>query len=437
MCIRDSFSGDSCRWNVRLLQLERMDELVSGGARLALRAWEIRGQLKRSRFDERFHLWELEAIRSIATSTGGILDPSRLAEELISHLVALLGVRSAHLYLGERAEEASCVGGFGQPVLDGEALSQAWQSEIFTDDVVGVHLQSDSGTLGVLVVADKEARAGTEPFGANDVRLLELFAIQVTLAMEFARLSRESLERERLRRELEVAAVIQSHLHPQSFPEVPGYRLAARHLPSRQVAGDTYDVLVQDGCLLVTVTDVSGKGVGAGMIAAGVHAGVRLLAREGSSSLRELAERVNRYLYGATADNRFATFAILRVLADGSLTAVSAGHCPVLIRRRGGVMERIGSTGLPLGIMDDAAYREVSSRLEPGDLVLLYTDGFSEAHGSHDEEFGVDRIERVTAGLETIGAEVACEALLAEVDRHTGGQSLQDDATLVVLERLG
>ena len=89
-------------------------------------------------------------------------------------------------------------------------------------------LQSDTGPLGVLVAAEKEARAGTEPFAGNDVRLLELFAVQVTVAMEYVRLTRESLERDRLKRELEMAAVIQSHLHPQRFPEFTGFRLAAR-----------------------------------------------------------------------------------------------------------------------------------------------------------------------------------------------------------------
>jgi hypothetical protein len=95
------FGGVDNNWSLRLLQLERLDESALGATRLGLRAWELREELKRSRFDERFHLWELEAIRSIATGIGGILDTSLLAEEMISHLIALLGVRSAHLYLGE------------------------------------------------------------------------------------------------------------------------------------------------------------------------------------------------------------------------------------------------------------------------------------------------------------------------------------------------
>jgi sigma-B regulation protein RsbU (phosphoserine phosphatase) len=320
-------------------------------------------------------------------------------------------------------------------VLADDQLAAAWEHGLFSDDVLALPLETERGTLGLLVAADKEARAGTEPFAGNDVRLMELFAIQVTMAMEFARLTQVSLERERLRQELEVAAEIQAHLHPQVFPDFPGFRLAARSLPSRQVAGDAYDVLVADGRLTVIVADVSGKGVGAGMIAAGIHASVRLLS-ETEPSLAGVASRINSYLVGATEDNRFATFAMVWLGADGSLTAVNAGHCPVLIRRRTGQVEQIRSGGLPLGILERATYRETTSRLEPGDLLLLYTDGLTEAENPSEEEFGIERVEQVVAGLNEPSAELACRDLLRAVDHHASGKPLQDDATLLVVERL-
>ncbi len=426
--------GDGSDWRMRLLNLDRLDEFVLGAARLALRAWDLREELKRTRFDERFHLWELEAIRSIATGIGGILDRSRLAEEMISHLVALLGVRSAHLYLGESPEAARCVGGFGTPSVSEGDLERAWQQGVYGDEVVALPLQSDAGTLGVLVAADKEARAGTEPFANNDVRLLELFAVQVTVAMEYARLTSESLERERLKQELEVAAAIQSHLHPRDVPELAGYYIAASSSSSRQVAGDTYDVLLHRGNLLATVTDVSGKGVGAGMIASGVHAAVRLLGEE-DLGLEELAARINRYLAGTTASNRFATFAMLRLSPDGNLAAVNAGHCPVLIRRTDGRIESIKSSGLPLGILELASYQEEQGSLDPGDLVVLYTDGLTEAENAAEDEFGVERVAEVLANLEKPTAEFACEELMRKVHAHAEGEPLQDDATLLVVCR--
>ncbi len=429
------FGSDDGGWCLRLLHLERLDEAALGATRLGLSAWQLREELKRTKFDERFHLWELEAIRSIATGIGGILDTRELADELISHLVSLLGVRSAHLFLGGAAEDAEHVGGFGPQRLGDGELKSSWQQGIYRDDLVALPLTSDSGTLGVLVAADKEARAGTEPFAANDVRLLELFAVQVTVAMEYVRLTRESLERERMKREIEMAAVIQSHLHPQKYPDFEGYRLAARSSSSRQVAGDTYDVLLGTNSLIATVTDVSGKGVGAGMIASGVHAAVRLLAGH-AADLADLAGQINRYLSGATADNRFATFGMVRIDGEGELRAINAGHLPLLIRRVDGTVEEINSSGLPLGILEAATYRESTAQLAPGDIVVLFTDGLTEAEDEDDEEFGVERVTEVVAGLDDPTADRMCDAILEAVNAFTNGAPLQDDATLLVVERL-
>ena len=429
------FAGDIAGLSLHLLQLERLDESVLGAARLGLRAWQLREELKRTRFDERFHLWELEAIRAIAGSIGGILEPERVAEELISHLVALLGVRSAHIYLGDDAASAVSVSSFGSPAIDDDTLAEAWVHSVYTEEVAAIPLVAENGTLGVLVAAHKEARAGTEPFAANDIRLLELFAVQVTVAMESVRLTLESLERERLRNELEMAAVIQSHLYPQVFPEVEGYRLVAKATPSRHVAGDTYDALTDGATLIVTITDVSGKGVGAGMIASGVHAAVRLMAVNGTG-LACLAERVNHYLSGATEANRFATFAMVRLEPDGRLVGVNAGHCPMLIRRADGTIDEISSSGFPLGMMPIASYSEHEDRLEPGDLLLLYTDGLTEAEDSDEEEFGVERVSEVVSKLEHPSAASACKTLLDAVENHTCGKPLHDDATLLVVERL-
>ena len=429
------FGTEKGLWSLRLLHLERLDETALGATRLGLSAWQLREELKRSQFDERFHLWELEAIRSIATGIGGILDTATLAEELISHLVALLGVRSAHVYLGETPETAESAAGFGTHRLTRKELAQAWQRGIYTDDLLALPLQSDTGPLGVLVAAEKEARAGTEPFASNDVRLLELFAVQVTVAMEYVRLTRESLERDRLQRELEMAAVIQTHLHPQRFPEFAGFRLAARSSSSRQVAGDTYDIVLRDGTLIVTVTDVSGKGVGAGMIASGVHASVRLLAGE-VCDLAQLASRINSYLSGATADNRFATFAMTRISPEGEVRAVNAGHLPLLVRRLDGSVEEIVSSGLPLGILEAATYTESLTHLEPGEFLVLFTDGVTEAEDPDEEEFGVDRVKEIVTGLAEPTADGLCDALLQAVDEHLRGCLLQDDSTLLVVERL-
>jgi len=156
----------------------------------------------------------------------------------------------------------------------------------------------------------------------------------------------------------------------------------------------------------------------------------------GSRDLSEVASRINSYLSGATADNRFATFAMVSIDPDGRLRAVNAGHLPVLIRRRDGTIEEIISSGLPLGILETASYSESVARIEPGDLVALFTDGLTEAEDSDEEEFGVERIAEVAAELAEPTAEKLCEAILEAVEAFTDGATLIDDATLLVVERL-
>jgi len=415
------FGGDEGQWCLRLLHLDRLDELALDATRIGLRAWQLREELKRSRFDERFHLWELEAIRSIATGIGGILDTETLAEELISHLVALLGVRSAHLYLGDSPQSASVVGGFGPARLEDKDIEPAWRQGIYTDDLVALPLQTDAGTLGILVASDKEARAGTEPFAANDVRLLELFAVQVTVAMEYVRLTQESLERERLKRELEMAAVIQSHLHPQQFPDLEGYRLAVRSSSSRQVAGDTYDVLIRDDALIATVTDVSGKGVGAGMIASGVHAGVRLMVT-GSRDLSEVASQRSPAASTPTSRERPPTIDSRPLPWSVSTPTGGSGRSTQVTSR---CLSDVG-TGRSRRSSAAVCHSESSKQQ------AIQT----EAEDSDEEEFGVERIAEVAAELAEPTAEKLCEAILEAVEAFTDGATLIDDATLLVVERL-
>ena len=125
------FGGDGGVWRLRLLHPTRLDEGVLGATRLGLRAWDLREELKRSRFDERFHLWELEAIRSIATGIGGILEPARLADEVINHLVALLGVRSAMIWLGA---DVALRAGLGAQEIKGPD-GQQWEMTFKVQDV--------------------------------------------------------------------------------------------------------------------------------------------------------------------------------------------------------------------------------------------------------------------------------------------------------------
>lgn len=425
---------DAPGWTALLRSPTSADENLFVAARLALHVWDLREELKRSRFDERFRLWELEAVRAIAQDIGGVLEPGRIVHEVLAHVVSLLGVRNAEVLLGKNPEAASSIGVFGSRIFDHPVSVEIWEDGLKSPDVIAAPLPGRRSSMGLLAVANKEARAGIEAFEENDLRVVELFAVQTAVALENARLSRASIERARLRQEMELAATIQSHLYPKKVIEMPGLHVGARFQPAQQVGGDLFEVILRGDQLLATVADVTGKGVGAGLIAAGIHAGLRLMAEE-DLAIEEIAARLNGYLGAATEDNRFATMAMIQVAPDGRFTAMHAGHCPSLLRRSDGEVETIGSLGLPLGILPNAEYRPVEGRLNPGDVIAIYTDGLTEAENPDGEELGVDRLLAYLADIDDGEVEAICDAVLAKVAAFCRDAPLADDATIVVLRK--
>lgn len=425
--------SEALRWEASLCGEGAPSEEAIATAKLLLRTWELKEELRSSRLGERLRLWELEAIRSLADGIGGILDPDELGEQLIWHLVALLGVRRAALIVGDSPESARVVTTFGEVEPD-ISTAAVWEEGLAEQELLVRPLRSSRGVLGIVVAADKEARTGTEPFTDDDERLLELFAVQAAVALENAHLYQESLERERLNRELEVAAEIQSHLYPRESPGLEGFEVASRFRPSRFVGGDCFDVVRCGGCLMVLVADVSGKGVGAGLLAAGLHAGLQLTA-EPDRGLAESVSALNRYLERATEPNRFATLVMARIEKSGEVVLVSAGHPPVLLQRRDGAIEHLSSTGLPVGIIADAEFNEHRTTLEPGDRFVAYTDGVIEAEGPDGEELGVRWVEDTLNYCLGHSADAVCERILSGVAEATGGESLADDVTVLVVER--
>jgi len=424
------FDVDGENWILILDRSAGFSEDLQGVLALVLRAVRLRSELRRARFDTRFHLWELEVIRHIGDNITHLEDPALYSRELLSHLVSLLGLRSAQIYLHSNDEPA---GSFGNRHLGPSEVEAAREKPLHRKNLIALPLQGNQETLGVLVAAEKEARTGIEDFSEEDRRLLELFAVQISVAFEYAAFARKSLERDRMQRELKVAATIQRHLLPEAPPKLPAFEIVARSTPSLHVAGDTYDIISGNGGnLVIAITDVSGKGVGAGLIASGIHAGVRLMLSD-ELRLEDLCARLNHYLCKTTADNRFATFAMIRLDESGWMEAVNAGHCPILIRRADGTVERISSSGLPLGIMETGTYRSEERNLEKGSLVLLYTDGFTEAEDDDEEEFGVEGVVE-TISAAPGGVAGATEALFQRVREYTDGRPLADDATLVAVE---
>jgi PAS domain S-box-containing protein len=241
-------------------------------------------------------------------------------------------------------------------------------------------------------------------------------------------------ERERIEQELRVARMIQHTLLPKSLPELEEHQIAVYYQPAREVGGDFYDFLrLPDGRLGLIVGDVSGKGVPAAIVMAITRTMLRSAYHLGSPG--EILQQVNDVLFPDIPPNVFVTcLAILLDSRTGRLQYANAGHDPPYVRHASGV-SKLRATGMPLGLMPDMTYEQKEITLEPGESILLYSDGLAEAHSPHREMFGFPRIERfVKAHAE---GDTLIDSLLAELRRFTGEEwEQEDDITLLMLRRL-
>ncbi len=281
-------------------------------------------------------------------------------------------------------------------------------------------------------------RLSEQEYSSDDRRLLNTLATQVTPAVRVAQLVRqqqlEARARERLEHELRVARIIQQTLLPKSVPELPGWRVTAHWQPARAIGGDFYDfVHLPDGHLGFVIGDVTDKGVPAAMVMATTRSVLRGAAEQ-MVSPGQVLERVNNLLCPDIPPNMFVTclYAILDP-TSGRLQFANAGHNLPYQRTPDGVVE-LRATGMPLGLMPDMSYEEAEAMLEPGESVLLSSDGLMEAHSRQGEMFGFPRVKELMANLPR-GA-VLIDYLLSELAGFAGAEwEQEDDVTLLTIER--
>ncbi|MGE5175898.1 MAG: SpoIIE family protein phosphatase [Hyphomicrobiales bacterium] len=272
-------------------------------------------------------------------------------------------------------------------------------------------------------------------YTAEEVSLLQTLANQSSVAVKNALLYRESLAKTILEEELTVARRIQQQFLPRSIPSTPRFDLAALNVQTYQVGGDYYDLVdAGDSRYLVAIADVAGKGISAALLASMVQASIRTQAQD-RKPVGEIMARLNRLVYDATPDDRFATCILAAIGASElRLSFSNAGHnYPLLLGAAGGC-RFLEDGGLPLGIFPDFAYGEVSATLTPGDALLLYTDGITDARNLAGEDYGEARLVRLAASLpRNLSAGELIRAVAEDVTRFTGGADQADDITLVAL----
>jgi serine phosphatase RsbU (regulator of sigma subunit) len=300
--------------------------------------------------------------------------------------------------------------------------------------LVAAPLLDPDGCPGMIAL---NSRAHLRRFSEEDMELLVSLASVAAMRIRNIALAEEAAQRRVLQKELSLAREIQVGLLPERLPELPGFDLQAFNIPSRAVSGDFYQVQERFGgreCVLM-LADVSGKGMAASLLTASLEA-LSAGPIEVGHPPEEICARLSRRLYVRTAPERYAT-AFVAVLepATGKLSYANAGHNPALLLRRDGPCEELGATGVPLGLLPTADYAAEERTLGPGDCLVVYTDGVTEAANPTGDEYGMERLEK--ALREHVGESVPGLVLALEKDLmdFAHGVPFGDDQTLIVLRR--
>jgi sigma-B regulation protein RsbU (phosphoserine phosphatase) len=294
--------------------------------------------------------------------------------------------------------------------------------------------------LGLLLLGAKRSEAAYAP---SDLKLLQSVSSQVALALENGRLTAavaaEAARRERLNREIEIAREVQEGLFPQALPVVAGLDYAGSCRPARGVGGDYYDFLsLPGGRLGIAIGDVSGKGIPAALLMAGLQASLRGQATFGAVSLAELMARVNRLVCDSSSPNRYATFFYGEYTPGTSaFDYVNAGHNAPMLLRADGSVERLDQGGPVVGMIDGAIYEAGRTELRPGDRLLAFTDGLSEAMNPQSEEWGEARLLEAYRASSALPSALANAGLVAAADAFAAGAPQYDDMTVITLRVVG
>ncbi|HKO59713.1 MAG TPA: SpoIIE family protein phosphatase [Pyrinomonadaceae bacterium] len=238
-----------------------------------------------------------------------------------------------------------------------------------------------------------------------------------------------------LEEDLQLAAQIQSTLLPPPTRTGDGWEVAYHYQPAGPVSGDYCDLINgEKNSLYFVLGDVSGKGVAASMLMAHLHAMFRTLASI-NMPLEQMVERASRVFCESTLPTQYATLVCGKAAADGGVEICNAGHLPALLTQRGDVTQ-IAATGLPVGMFCSESFSVTKFRMQPGDSLLLYTDGCSERSNSDGQEYGTDRLSEMLRAEPTLSPRPLLEHGLRQIEIFAQGNAPVDDVTLMAIQRI-
>jgi sigma-B regulation protein RsbU (phosphoserine phosphatase) len=292
---------------------------------------------------------------------------------------------------------------------------------------------SNDEVIGVFDLESDRLNAYTD----DDLQVLLLLASQVAIIIEKVMLHEQLIEKKRLEGQLEVARQVQLELLPAHDPQLEGFDICAWNFSTEEVSGDYYDwVSIYEDQIGIVIADVSGKGVPAALLMAFLRASLRAAIHIGYAPHISMA-KVNYLLWESIERNQFVT-AFYGVLdaSNKTLAYTNAGHNPPLLMDADGTARFIERGGLPLGMFKSTRYYEYYQAIEPGQLLVLYTDGVTEAMGAKEEEYGRERLEAAVRASRHLSARDLITAIQQDVLAWTDGRGASDDMTFFIVKAL-
>jgi serine phosphatase RsbU (regulator of sigma subunit)/pSer/pThr/pTyr-binding forkhead associated (FHA) protein len=300
--------------------------------------------------------------------------------------------------------------------------------------VLAVPLSVSETEVFGIIYADSPTEA--ETFSKEHLGILTTLASVASIRVENARLLEERFEKERIKNELELATEIQQSFQPSAPPVMDDYEFQGISFSCYEIGGDYYDFISQpDGKMLVALGDVSGKGTAAALLMSSLHAAIHAQVAA-KTSLYQTVKSVNQYLAENTPTNRFVTLFITELdTRTGVLKYINAGHNPPLIGHADGTVQQLAAGGFPLGILPMADFEVGQTKLEPGEALVIYSDGVSEANNLAGDEFGMRRLTQVVSRNLQSSAAGLRDKVESALSAFTQTAPANDDITLVIVKR--
>jgi len=295
-----------------------------------------------------------------------------------------------------------------------------------------VPMQIKKITKGLILLGKRNIGGG---FSKSDIEFVSAIGSLAIISIENSLLFKETLEKQKLEKDLELAKKIQQNLLPSILPKMKNFEISAYNMAAKQVGGDYYDAIrLNDGSVLIAIGDVSGKGVQAALLMANLQAFLQSISKQ-NNDLVTASNLLNDLVSENTTDGRFITF-FWGILDDENrqFESVNMGHNPPLLIRNGEI-HKLKLGGMIMGVLHTLTpYKSEISNLEKDDILIMFTDGITEAMNSNHEEYSDEKFEQLALGIKASSADETLSTILNDVKKHTQGTEQSDDITIVVVK---